>query len=203
MCLTGRIKGDKKMTTIYFVRHAESNYANHDGANRELTSKGLKDRMLVTEYLKDKNIDIVLSSPYKRAIDTVKHFADTNNHKIEIIDDFRERKIDSVWIEDFNTFCKNQWDDFTYKLYDGENLFEVQERNIRALNYVLEKYRDKKVVIGSHGIALSTVINYFDNTFGYYDFLKIKSLMPWLVKFTFCNKTIQEIEMVDLFSVIK
>lgn len=191
------------MTTIYFVRHAEPNYANHDDITRELTSKGLEDRKLVSEYLKDKEIDIVLSSPYKRAIDTVKHFADINNHKIGIIDDFRERKIDSVWIGDFNAFCKNQWSDFTYKLYDGETLFEVQVRNIRALNYVLEKYRNRKVVVGSHGTALSTIINYFDSNFGYDSFLKIKTLMPWIVKFTFCNNSIQKIEMIEPFSVIK
>ena len=90
------------MTTIYFVRHAQSNYENHNDQTRELTEKGLEDRKLVSKYLKDKNIDIILSSPYKRAVDTVRHFADNNNYTIKIIDDFRERKIDSAWIEDFN-----------------------------------------------------------------------------------------------------
>lgn len=71
------------------------------------------------------------------------------------------------------------------------------------MNYVLEKYRDKKVVVGSHGTALSTIINYFDSNFGYDSFLKIKTLMPWIVKFTFCNNSIQKIEMIDPFSVIK
>ena len=54
------------MTTIYFVRHAEPNLSNHDDKSRELSSKGLQDRKLVTEYLKDKEIDLVISSPYKR-----------------------------------------------------------------------------------------------------------------------------------------
>ena len=30
------------MTTIYFVRHAEPNYMNHDDMLRELTKKGSK-----------------------------------------------------------------------------------------------------------------------------------------------------------------
>lgn len=38
--------------------------------------KGLRDRTLVTEFLMDKQIDAVLSSPYKRAMDTVRDFAE-------------------------------------------------------------------------------------------------------------------------------
>ena len=115
------------MTTVYFVRHAEPNYKNHDDMTRELTEKGLNDRKLVTEFLSDKAVDIVLSSPYKRAVDTVRDFAETKGFEVEIIEDFRERKIDSEWIEDFNAFSKAQWKDFNYKLSDGESLGEVME----------------------------------------------------------------------------
>ena len=97
------------MTTIYFVRHAEPNFNNHDDMTRELTEKGLEDRKLVTEFLWDKNIDLVLSSPYKRSVDTIKDFADKKNLDIHTIDGFRERKIDSIWIEDYESFCKAQW----------------------------------------------------------------------------------------------
>ena len=31
------------MTSIYFVRHAEPNYRNHDDLTRELSTKGLQD----------------------------------------------------------------------------------------------------------------------------------------------------------------
>lgn len=118
------------MTNVYFVRHAEPNYKNHDDELRELTSKGLKDRNLVTEFLLDKEIDIMFSSPYKRSKDTIQEFADMKNLEIFLIEDFRERKIDSVWIEDYNSFSKKQWEDFSYKLSDGECLEEVQSRNI-------------------------------------------------------------------------
>ena len=99
---------EKALTTVYFVRHAQPNYENHDDMLRELTAKGLEDRKLVTKFLADKNVDVVLSSPFHRSIDTVRHFADSKGLEIGIIDDFRERCIDSVWIEDFNGFCKKQ-----------------------------------------------------------------------------------------------
>ena len=65
------------MTKVYFIRHCEPNFNNHHGLTRELSEKGMADTRLVTEYLWDKNICVVLSSNYKRAVDTVKPFADS------------------------------------------------------------------------------------------------------------------------------
>ena len=127
------------MTVIYFIRHAEPNYENHNDEMRELSRKGMADREIVTEFLSDKNIDIVLSSPYKRSIDTVKHFADKYGLQVVTISNFRERKVDSVWIDDFTAFSQRQWVDFDYKFTDGESLREVQTRNITALEWVLKE----------------------------------------------------------------
>ena len=187
------------MTTIYFVRHAEPNYKNHNDMSRELSAKGMEDRRLVTKFLTDKNIDVVLSSPFKRAVDTVHEFAECKGLDIGIVNDFRERRVDSIWIEDFTAFCKAQWADFDYKLSDGECLSEVQKRNIAALNDVLVKYKGKNIVVGSHGTALSTIVNYYDKSFGYSEFEKIKGLMPWVVRFTFRNDICIDIQRFNLF----
>ncbi len=187
------------MTTVYFVRHAQPNYENHDDMLRELTAKGLEDRKLVTRFLTDKNVDVVLSSPFLRSVDTVRDFADANGLEIGIVEDFRERRIDSVWIEDFNSFCQKQWGDFSYKLSDGESLAKVQERNIAALNKVLEEHAGKTIVVGSHGTALSTIVNYYDSSFGYTEFEKIRGLMPWVVEFRFDGTECVEIKQYNLF----
>ena len=173
------------MTKVFFVRHAEPNYDNHDDRSRELSPRGMEDRKKVTSFLADKNIDIVISSPFKRAVDTVQDFADKNGLPVEIVEDFRERKVDSCWIEDFASFSKKQWSDFSFKLSDGECLKEVQDRNISALNNVLKQYSGKNIVVGSHGTSLSTIINFYDNSFGYDDFERIRFLMPWIVEFSF------------------
>ena len=187
------------MTTIYFVRHAQPNFENHDDMSRELSAKGLQDRTLVTNFLMDKNVEVVLSSPFKRAVDTVLDFAEKRNLDIGIIEDFRERRVDSGWIEDFSAFCKAQWENFDYKHSDGECLREVQERNISALEKVLTDYEGKVIVVGSHGTALSTIINYYNKAFGYSDFERIKALMPWLVKFSFDGMNCVEIEEFNIF----
>lgn len=174
------------MTTIYFVRHAESD-------------DRMKDRELVTDYLHDKNVGLVLSSPYKRAIDTVKPFADQEGLPIHIIEDFRERKVGHDWIEDFQGFSEREWADFNFKFKDGESLREVQERTIGALNDLLSGHQNKVLAVGIHGTALSTIINYYDSTYGFSDFERMKRLMPWMVKCIFENKVCERIETIDLF----
>lgn len=187
------------MTTVYLVRHAESNYMNHDDVSRELTEKGMADSKLVTRFLADQNVDIVFSSPYKRAVDTLRDFSELSGLEIHLENDFREREVDNCWFEDFASFCKAQWLDFDYKLSGGETLREVQARTITALNHLLEEHRNKRIVIGTHGTALCTIINYYDKSFGYSDFEKIKGLMPWIVKFTFQDTTCRDIHFYNLF----
>lgn len=188
-------------TVVYFVRHAETDYSVHDDATRPLTDKGKKDALKVADYFKDKGIDAALSSPYKRALDTIKPFTDINNMGIELVEDFKERRVDSCWIDDFYGFSQKQWEDFNYRLSDGECLHEVQERNIKALGKVLKKFCGKNVVIGTHGTALSTIINYYESSYGYKDFDEIRSLMPWIVKFTFDEMICVKIEKIDILKV--
>lgn len=181
-------------TTVYFVRHAEPNYQNHDDIQRELTPKGWEDRELVTDYLSDKDIDVVFSSPYKRAYDTVVHFAESVDLEIIVSEDFRERRVSDEWIEDFSSFSKKQWEDFHYKMPGGECLDEVQRRNIIELETILSEYPSKRIVVGSHGAALSTIIHYYDSSFSFEDFERIRSLMPWIVKFTFVGKNCIQVQ---------
>lgn len=188
------------ITKVYFIRHCEPNYNNHNDFQRELTDRGLQDRQLILDYFDKKEIDLIFSSPYKRAYDTVLPLAEKHGLSIETIDDFRERKIDNVWIENFTEFSKNQWNDFSYKLSDGESLQEVQDRNIHALNTVVNNHKDKSIVVGSHGTALSTIVNFFVKSFGHEDFNSLKHLMPFVAEFTFQDTICKDIIIFDLFT---
>lgn len=187
------------ITTIYFIRHAEPDYSVRDDIQRPLTEKGLKDARLLPKFFSGLKIDKVISSPFKRAYNTVDPIASDRGLKIEIVEDFRERKVsDGWWIENFNEFASNQWNDFEYCLPGGDSLREVQERNIAALRDVLNDNKGSDIVVGSHGTALSTIINYYDEAFGYDEFNKIKAVMPWIVKFTFEENEKPKIESLNL-----
>ncbi len=182
------------MTKIYFIRHAKPDYTNHDDHARPLTEEGREDCKKVTEFLSDKHITKAFSSPYIRSIDTIKDYTQKAGLKIDIIDDFRERCLDNVWVEDFNAFAKEQWNNFDYKLTNGESLNEVQKRNIAALQCVLLGNANENIVIGTHGTALSTIINYYNNKFDYAEFDRIKTYMPFAVCFEFEGTDIVKIQ---------
>ena len=183
-------------TTVYFVRHCQPDYSNHNDLLRPLTEKGERDAVGVSEFFMDKNVDAVLSSPYIRAMDTVIGVADDIDAEVETDFDFRERRVaDGSWVDDISGYMERQWDDFDYKLPEGESLREVQERNINALKRAIGKYSGKTIVIGSHGTALSTIINYFDPSFGYNNFMEIVDKMPWIVKLQFDGENLESIDM--------
>ena len=187
------------MNTLYFVRHAKPDFSIHDDLTRPLTQEGMEASKNLTRFFLDKNITKFYSSPYKRSIDTILDLSEHLGLEIIPVEDFRERKISNGWIEDFNTFSKIQWEDFEYKLEEGECLREVQARNISALHKILNENDGENIVIGTHGTALSAILNYYDKTFDYSKFEMIKDKMPWVVCLKFEGMELLEIEL-DMYT---
>ena len=173
------------MNRVYFVRHAKPDFSIHDDLVRPLTQEGIEDSKKLTRFFLEENITKIYSSPYKRSVDTVLDLSKQLKLDIILIEDFRERKISDDWIEDFNTFAKTQWEDFGYKLINGESLKEVQARNIKALHKILNEHNEENIIIGTHGTALGTMIHYYDRAFDYSRFEMMKNKMPWVVCFEF------------------
>jgi len=149
--------------------------------------------------LSDKGIDAIYSSPYRRAYDTVLPFALGVGLPIHVVEDFREREFD-VWDDDFPPIAKQLWADFSTAPSNGGECFaDVQTRNIMALNQVLAESDGHNIVIGTHGLALSTIINHFDPSFGLVDFMVMVAKMPWIVKMQFDGNVCTGIEMFDLY----
>ncbi|WP_342488239.1 phosphoglycerate mutase family protein [Cytobacillus sp. FSL W7-1323] len=81
------------VTTIYMVRHAESPFIFGEEKTRGLSPRGREAAIKVTEILKDKKIDRVISSPYTRAIETVREVAENRQLQIKTYENLRERPI--------------------------------------------------------------------------------------------------------------
>lgn len=174
------------MTRIYFVRHAQPEHSYKDDRTRPLTNEGSNDSNMVLETLKDKEIDIFYCSPYKRSMDTIKKTADFYGKSILTDERFRERECGENGI--IQGMIQKRWENRNYHEDRGESLNMVQKRNIEALMEVLEKYRDKNIVIGTHGTALSTILNYYNPQFGFKDFMRLIDWMPYVIEVDFEGK---------------
>lgn len=180
------------MTKIFFVRHAQPEFSHADDRTRPLTAEGLADSKIVVETLKDKKIDAFYCSPYKRSMDTIQGSADYYGMTIQTDERLRERE-KGVEGNNHGMFQK-RWADHDYHEEGGESIGMVQKRNIEALTEILEQNEDKNIVIGTHGTALSSIMNYYNSKFGCEDFLRIIDWMPYIVELDFDGQ-----ELVSIF----
>lgn len=150
------------MKTIYFMRHSEPlkyvNINNNDSLQVQnekwgLTVNGEKLAEKKSQQSELANFDVVISSNYVRAISTAKYFV---NDKLFIDDNFGERRIGiNNWDELPKDFEKKQFEDFDYKLPNGESINEVIKREYNSLINILNNYHGKKVLIVGHSTALA------------------------------------------------
>ncbi len=187
------------VTTVYFVRHAEPVHKDPDDRNRPLTAQGLADTALVLETLKDKPIDVFYCSPYKRSRQTIQSTADFFRQEIHTDERLRERQAgDEGNVKDL---FRKRWADFHFHEPGGESIGAVQKRNIEALTEILQKEAGKTIVIGTHGTALSSILNYYDPSFDCESFLRIIDWMPYIVEMQFVNQ--ERINMKEIAHLVK
>ncbi|KOP67229.1 phosphoglycerate mutase [Bacillus sp. FJAT-18019] len=153
-------------TIIYMVRHAESPYDEGDERTRGLTAKGKVDAEKVTKLLVGEGIDIIISSPYSRAVLSVEGLAQHLNVEIETFEDLRERYFASDYIIDLMSEIRNNFHKPEYALPGGESNLDCQKRSIAVLKTILKEHKGKKIAIGTHGLVMTLMMNHFDSNYG-------------------------------------
>lgn len=179
------------VTTLYFVRHAHSTYS-ADELNRPLSENGREDAMRVTELLLYEQINILISSPYKRAIQTIEGLEKPLNTRINIEDDFRERVLSAEPVPDFGHAVAKVWEDDSFAWPGGESNRVAQSRGLRALHKVLHQYKGNTIAVGTHGNIMVLIMNALDKRYDY-DFWK-QLEMPDIYKLSFYENQLIGVE---------
>ncbi|MNI41138.1 bifunctional RNase H/acid phosphatase [compost metagenome] len=182
-------------TIIYMVRHAESPYNEGNERTRGLTQKGKLDVEKVTEILKAEGIDIIISSPYTRAILSVEGLAQYLGLDILEFEDLRERHFagEHYHIEstELMSVIREKFYDHDYTLPGGESNLACQKRSIAVIKTILKEHAGNKIVVGTHGLVMTLMMNYFDSNYGL-DFLnQIKK--PDIYKMQFEDLELKEV----------
>lgn len=171
------------MTKLFFVRHAQPDFECADDNIRPLTAEGAEDAKQVTAFFADKQIDAFYCSPYKRSHDTIAGAAAAAGLPIQT--DLRLRERTSAPGSNNREMIFRRWKDFSWHEEGGEPLGEVQARNMAAIRDILQREAGKTVVIGTHGTALSTILNYYDPTVNSDAFFRIIDWMPYVIELDF------------------
>ncbi len=207
------------MTTIYLMRHSKAKmdkeYINTNESLQLENEKfvlSVEGEELAKKYSKIKelkNLNMIYSSNYVRAMATAKYVCEVNKKPLYIDEDFGERRFGiNSWDELPKEFFSNQALDEDYKMPNGESKKEVRERMYKALIKVIKQNKDKKALIVSHGSAMMFLLEkWCDVTYdeGYVVYHGNKLLLdgvinaPDLFKFQFDdNNTLVSIDRITL-----
>ncbi|EJQ97994.1 histidine phosphatase family protein [Bacillus cereus] len=157
-------------TYIYMVRHGESPKLEGDERTRGLTEKGTLDAHKVTEILKTEGIDTFISSPYKRAMLTIEKSANFHEKEIVVYENLKECRFlsEDKIISDKEVYplVKKMFSNPDFTLIGGESYVDCQRRVVKILKEILIDFQGHKIVVGTHGLVMTLMMNYFDNQYG-------------------------------------
>lgn len=166
------------LTTLYVVRHAHTIYTS-DERNRTLSEKGYIDAKIVQALLADEKIDTYISSPYRRAWETIMHDA-----SIAVMDErLRERQVAADRVKDFQGAMDRLWSQEEYHFPGGESNKDARARGVDAFQDILASYPGKRVAIGTHGNLMALTMGHYDIQFDYTFWKQLP--MPAIWKLTF------------------
>ncbi len=150
------------MTTLILVRHAQSA---PDPALPErdwpLSELGRRQAAELAPALAELGVDALASSPYQRAIDTLRPYADRVGLEIGVDEDLRERALGG-WmpdIADIEAAVRKMHADLDFQLEGGESGRACVERFDAALARVVAAHPGRTIAVGSHGGVLGHLIS--------------------------------------------
>ena len=149
------------MTTLILVRHAQSA---PDPALLErewpLSDKGRQQALDLAPALAELGVDTLVSSPYLRAIETLRPYAERAGLEIAVDEDLRERALGG-WlpdVADVEAAIRNMHADLDFKLEGGESGRACVARFDAALARVVAAHPGRTIAVGSHGGVLGHLI---------------------------------------------
>lgn len=158
-------------TIIYLIRHAETVKENGIRNTNEdfqsinekeiLSVQGEEEARKLSKNIELKNLDAIWSSYYTRAKATAKYIAYENNLQYNLDKRLSERKLGNI--EDLAKFMNNketrdpsreQLAFPEFKTRDGESANDTNKRMNEFIGELLEKYKEKRIAVVSHGGAI-------------------------------------------------
>lgn len=153
---------------IYFARHGQTQW-NKDNrvcgrTDLPLTEKGKEQARKLAENLATEKIDIIISSPLQRAIQTSKIVA--KQFGCDVLVD--ERLIEQDYgvyegVDRKDEGFLNNKRNFAYKYPNGESMMQVAARVYPLIEELKEQYSTKNVLLICHGGVCRVLKTYFQD----------------------------------------
>lgn len=169
---------------LYLIRHGETDLNKHKilqgRSDFELNEYGKELARITGRALKDIEFDFVFTSPLKRAKDTAMLLVAENATAVKPVV-YEEKRIQEISFGDFEGKCYNKdnfnMPDKTFMNFfikpedyntppNGESFEDILKRTGDFLRELIakEEYREKTILISTHGCALKAILSNVRNT---------------------------------------
>ena len=148
---------------IYLVRHCE---AEGQSIQSPLTLDGMKQSEHLCDFFSNISIQKIISSPFLRAVQTIKPLSKKLDIEIEVDKRLSERTLSSKNLPDWFDKLKATFEDMDLAFEGGESSSDATQRIVNVLDSVLNE-NTNNIIIVTHGNILSLLIKKFDEHFGF------------------------------------
>jgi broad specificity phosphatase PhoE len=150
---------------LFLIRHGQTD-GNKEGrvaghTDIPLNAEGVAQAEKAAELLKDKKIDVIVSSDLLRARMTAEAIAKTTGAEIIYDSNLRERnwgKAEGLLRDEWKALYPTGLTDYFFRFPDGESYEDLEKRAHVALELHRNNHANKNIVIVAHGGTIRVVL---------------------------------------------
>ncbi|WP_413404401.1 histidine phosphatase family protein [Paenibacillus amylolyticus] len=159
------------MQSIYLIRHAK---ATGQEPHAELTDEGIRQAEKLADLLAHHSITYIVSSPWKRAVQTAMPLGIATLQHIHTDERLQERVLSSLDLPNWMDVLKRTYDDVDWVEEGGESSRNAAARGLALLEELWSRPEQHGAVV-THGNLLSLLIREYEPSFGYEEWTKLSN----------------------------
>lgn len=164
---------------IFVVRHSE---AEGQPSEARLTDKGVQQAEELAEFFSTIKIDRIVSSPFVRAIHSVKPLAELKQVEVETDERLSERVLSTKVLEDWLEKLQATYSDLDVTFDGGESSREAMARGVSVVEDILDGGADNSVIV-THGNLMSLLLKNYQSDFGFDQWKNLSNPDVFLLEF--------------------
>lgn len=168
------------MDKLYLVRHSETVGQHEDSP---LTKLGVRQAQMLAAFFDHSGhqVDKIISSPFLRAIETIKPFARNKDLEIELDGRLEERVLSREPLDDWEEVLHDTFEDPELKFTGGESSAEAKKRVISLIEE-LENNDCGNVLLVTHGNLLALLLQKYNREIGFYEWKRLSRPDVFLIQ---------------------
>ncbi|PZD97305.1 histidine phosphatase family protein [Paenibacillus sambharensis] len=166
------------MKEIYLIRHCKAAGQEPEAV---LTGEGVQQAEQLAAFFGGLPIDYIVSSPFTRAIATIKPLANIRQLEIHLDERLAERVLSSENLADWMEQLEATYEDLDKRLPGGETSREAMQRGVSVVEEV-NSMPIQRALLVTHGNLMSLMLHRYMEHFGFKDWLALSN--PDIYKLT-------------------